>query len=155
MQIRVDEVGAVIHPLLNQMAAVARGVNQDVVGLDLKPALDNGLEVFVLDFKFLEGQIIHVDNEFVIAVLDAGDNALQVLELMLVDLNHAQALVVVFVENRLDARAFPRARIPVEQDIIGLAPLHKSLGIGGQPCLLALITHDIGQTDVTGGRNRL
>ena len=66
----LDGIGAVCPRLANQMAAIARRVDQHVVRLDLETAFDDGLEVLVLDFEFLERQVVHVDDKFVIAVLD-------------------------------------------------------------------------------------
>ena len=79
------------------MTAVARGIDQDIIRLDLQTALNNGFQIFVLHLKFLKGQIIHINDEFVIAVLDTGNDTLKILELMLIDLNHAQPLVIVFI----------------------------------------------------------
>ena len=95
---------AVIPVLLDQMTPVGSRVDQDIVRPRFHTALDNSFQELVLDFKFLKRKIIHIDNKFIIPILDLCNHGRQILELMLVDLDHAQALSVKFIDNRLDAR---------------------------------------------------
>ncbi len=48
-------VVAVVPGLFDQMAAVARGVDQHVVGLRLHAALDDGFQIFIFDFEIFKG----------------------------------------------------------------------------------------------------
>ncbi len=58
----------------HQMPPVGSGVNQHVLRLFLKPALNNGFQIFILYLKILKAQIIHVNNEFVISVFNLGNH---------------------------------------------------------------------------------
>ena len=82
-------VVAVAPGLLDQMTAVGGRVDQDIVGLCLHTALDDGLQELVLHFKFFKGQVVHIDDEAVVPVFDLGDHIGEILELMFVNLNHA------------------------------------------------------------------
>ena len=84
------------------MAAVRCGIDEHVLRLFLKSALDDRLQILVFDLKLLEGEIIHIDDELIIAVLDLRDHTIQILELMLVYLDHTEALIIVLIQYRLD-----------------------------------------------------
>ena len=133
------------------MAAVGGRVDQDIFRFGLQSALDDSLEVFVFDLKFLEGEVVHINNEAVVAVFHFGQDPLQVAELMLVDLDHAQAPVVILVEDGLDAGGFAGSGIPVEQDVVGGPAADKGLGIGDQSLLLQFVADQIVQDHVAGG----
>ena len=129
--------------LPDQMAAVRGGVDEHIVRLSLQSALDDRLQVFVFDFKLLEGEVVHVDDKFIIPVLDLGDDIVEVLELMLVHLDHPKALVIVFIEDSLDGGGFPGSRVPEEKAVVGPAPLHKGLCVVNEFFLGALIPHQL------------
>ena len=134
------------------MAAVGCGVNQYILGFGLQTALDDGLEIFVLDLEFLEGKVVHIDNETVVAVFYLCKDSLQVAELMLVDLDHAQAPVVILIQNGFDTGGFSGTRIAVQKDIVGRAPADKSLGIGDQFLLLQLVADEVIEDHIAGRR---
>ena len=104
------------------MTAVGCRIDQDIVRLRLHTAFDDGLQELVLDLKFFERKIIHVDDELVIAVLDLGDDRREILELVLVDLDHAQALRIELVDDRLDARGFTGTAVAEQQDVVRRFP---------------------------------
>ena len=64
---------------------------------------------------------------------------------MLVDLNHAQASVIVLIENRLNARGFSGAAVSKEKHVVCLSPLDEGLRIFHQLFLLPLIAHQISE----------
>ena len=99
-------MGIILPRLLDEVTAVGCCVDQHIVWLCLDATLDNSLQELVLDLKFFEGEIVHVDNELVVAVLDLGDDRGKILKLMLVDLDHAQALWIKLIDDGLDAGGF-------------------------------------------------
>ena len=79
------------------MAPVGSGIDQHVVRLSLQSPLNDRLQIFVLYLKLFKRKIIHIDDKFVISILDLGDNVIEILELVLVYLDHPQPLVVIFI----------------------------------------------------------
>ena len=55
------------------MPAVRCGIDQHIVRFPLQPSLDDRLQVFVLRLKFLEREVVHVNDKFIVAVLNLGD----------------------------------------------------------------------------------
>ena len=125
------------------MPAVGGSVDEYVVRLFLQPALDDCLQIFILDLELLKGEVVHVNDKLVVPVLDLGDDIVEVLELMLVHLDHPQSLVVVFVEDSLDGGGFPGPRVPEEKAVVGPAPLHKGLRVVYEFFLCALVPHQL------------
>ena len=125
-------VSPVIPGLTDQVAAVAGGIDQDILRLLLQPAFNDCLQVLVVGLKILEGQIVHIDDKPVIAVLDPVDHGIQIMQLMLVQFDDTQATVIVLVEDRLDAGGLTGAGIPVEKNIIARSARHKGLGVFNQ-----------------------
>ena len=146
-------VRAVGPGLADQVTAVGGRVDQHVLGFGLEAALDHCLEVFVFDLELLKGEVIHVDDKAVVAVFDLGQDPLQIAELVFVDLDHAEAAVVILVEDGLDAGGFARAGIAVEQDVVGGASADKCLGIGDQFLLLQFIADQVIEHDIAGRRD--
>ena len=136
------------------MSSVGRRIDQDVLRLCLQSALDHSLEILVFDLKFFKRQIVHIDDKTVIAVLDFRDDALQILELVLVDFDHAESLAVVAVQDRLDAGGFAGARVAVQKNVIGHAAVYKGLCVGDQLLLLQIIADQILQLHVACGGDR-
>ena len=85
------------------MPAVRGGIDQNIFRLLFQSALNDCLQVLVFDLKFLKGKIVHINDEFVIPVLDLRNHLVQILELMLVNLNDPKPLIIVTVQDRLDA----------------------------------------------------
>ena len=68
----------------DQVASVGGCIDQYVVRFFLKTALDHCLQIFIFDLKLFKREIIHVNNELVIAVFDLCDDIIQITELVLV-----------------------------------------------------------------------
>ena len=66
---------------------------------------------------------------------------------MLVDFNHPQAAVSVFVQNRLDGGGFARARVAVEQHVVRRAPRHERFRVLPKLLLLRLVANQVGEQD--------
>ena len=125
------------------MAAVGGGVNQHVFRAGLHAPFDHRLQELVLHLVFLKGKVVDENQEAVIPVLDLPQQGRQFPELVLVDLNHPQALVVILVDQGLDAGGFSRPRVAVEQHVVGVLPGQERLRIPAQLRLLALIAQKI------------
>ena len=154
MHLIVGPIIPVSPGLLDQMSPVGGRIDQDILRLRLKTALYDCLEILVLDLELFKRQIVHVDDEPIVAVLDLRDDALQVLELVLVDFDHSKALAVIAVQDRLDARGLAGARVSVQKDVVGHAPLHKSLCICDQLLFLQLVADQVLQLHVARRRDR-
>ena len=89
MHIIADMIRSVIPAFADKMTPVACRIDEDVVRLHFETAFDDCLEVFIFNLEILEGKIIHIDDEFIVAVFHLGDDALEIRELVLVDFNHA------------------------------------------------------------------
>ena len=83
-----------------------------------------------------------------------GNDSGQILELMLIDFNHAQALVIVLINQRLDAAGFARAAVAKEQHIVGRTSLYKGFRVLTQCPLLALVANKVVKGDELGVGNR-
>jgi len=55
--------------LAHKMTPVAGCIDQNVVRLFLQATLDHSLQIFIFDFKFLKGKIIHVKTHKPIIVI--------------------------------------------------------------------------------------
>ena len=147
MQI-VSSLFLVTEFFTDQMSAVGSCIDQYIFRLAFQSAFDHGLQVFIFDFKFLKGKIIHIDNKTIISVFDLSDHIIQILELMFVNFNDTQSLVVIFIENAFDAGGFSGAGITKKQTVVCFSSLHKSFGIFDQFLLCQLITYQVIQVYV-------
>jgi len=93
----------------------------------------------------------------VVAVFDQGNDGGQIFELVLVNLDDPQTVVVVLVEDGLDASRFSGAAVTIEQQIVRCFTCDEGLGIFNQHALLHLIADQIIESDIDsiGDRNQL
>ena len=129
--------------LLDEMAAVGCGIDEDIVGLCFHTSFDDCLQVFVLDLEVLKGKVVHVNDKLVITGLDLGNHIGKILELVLVDLDETEALRIELVECRLDSGGLSCSGITVKQHIVCTFTLDKIPGIVEDLLLLKLVTHQI------------
>ena len=140
--------------LPNKMTSVAGCIDQDVVRLFLKTALDHCFQIFIFDFKFLKGKIIHIKNKFVITVFDLCDHIIQILKLVLVHLDNAKSFVIITVQDTFDAGRFASSCITKKQAVIGLSSSYKSLRVLDQLLLGDFISNQIIQIHMGDSGNR-
>ena len=107
--------------------------------------LDHSLEIFILDLMLLEGQIVDIYNEAIIALLDGRNHSRQQAELMLIDLDHAQTALKILIEHRLDAGGLARSAVTVQQHVVGALAFDEGLGVLLELSLLMLVADKIGQ----------
>ena len=67
---------------------------------------------------------------------------------MLVDFNHPQSLIIIFVDKRLNAAGFACTTVTKKQHVICRAACYKSLRIFQQALLLVLITDEISKDNL-------
>ena len=134
---------AVMEALPNQMSAIARCINQNVGRLFLKAALNDRLQIFILRLVLFEGKVIHVQNELIIPVLDAGNDIVEIAELVPAHLNNPKSPLIILIGNCLDARRFAGSRLAVKQTVIGRLSLYKGLRVLNQLLLRNLISDQI------------
>ena len=129
------------------MTPVRSRINQNIFGTRLNAALNYRLQEFVLGLVFLKGEIVHVDDEAVISILDFREYFGEPPELVLINLYHAEAVLVVLVHHGLNARGLSGSAVTVEQHIVGSLPAEKGLCILPELLLLALIADEIRELD--------
>ena len=144
----VLHVRPVLPGLPDEVPPVGGGVEQDVVRLRLHTALNDGFQELVLHLVLLKGEVVNKDDEAVVPVLHHRDHGGQIAELVLVDLDHAQALVIVLVDEGLHAGGLARARVAIEQGVVGAPPGQEGFRVRPQLFLLALVAHQILQHDL-------
>ena len=137
----------IIPGLFDEMAAVGCGIDQHIVGPGLQPSFDHSLQIFVLYFEILETEVIHIDNEFIISVLYGGYHGRKILEFMLVDLDHAEALIIIFIDKRLDGGGLAGSRISEKKTVICSFALDEGFRVVSQAFFLNLISNQIIQHD--------
>ena len=84
------------------MSAVRSCIDQHIIRLSLKPALNYRFQIFIFNLKFFKRQIIHINNEFIIAVLHLCNHIVQVLELMFIHFDHTESLIVILIQDCFD-----------------------------------------------------
>ena len=141
-------VGFIFECLTYQMSSVGSCIDQDIIRFLLQTAFDHRFQIFVLNLEFFKRKIIHINNKFVIPVLDLCDHIIQVFELMLVHFDHTKSLVIILVQDCLDRRRFTGSGITKKQTVISFFALYKCLRIIDQFLLGNVIAHQIIQMDV-------
>ena len=138
-----------------QMSSVTCCIDQDIVRLLLQTTLDHCLQIFIFDFKFLEWQIIHIDNEFIVSVLDLGDHIIQILKLMLIHLDNTKSLIIITVQDSLDTWGFTCTRITKKQTVVCLSASYESFCILDQFLLRDFISDQVFQFHMSDPCDRL
>ena len=128
------------------MAAVGGGADPHVFRRRLRPALHDGLQIFIGGLVFLKGQIIQKQKKTVVAALYLPQNVGDQVILLLVKLNEPQSLIGVLVDEGLDTGGFSGTGIAVEQHVVAALPPQKGFRIADQQILLLPVAHQIRQT---------
>ena len=129
------------------MAPVGCRIDQDIVRSCFHTALDHSLQIFVLNFKFLKGKVIHINDKLIVPVLDICDHRRKILELVLVNLDHAKAIIIILIDDRFDTGRLAGTAVTKEQHIVGSFSLYKGFGILHKLLFLDLIAHKIRKHD--------
>ena len=143
----VFHVVSVVPGFLDQVASVGGCVDQNIIGSGFHTTLNDCLEEFVFQLIVFKGKIVDEDNESVIAVLYGCDDLREVAELVLVDLDHAESRIVIFVDEGLDRGGFARSGIAVEKHVVCGDTAEKCLCVFRERFFLKLIAHHIGKHD--------
>ena len=129
-----------------EMAAVACRIDQNILRFAFQSTLDHGFQIFIFNLKFFERKIIHVDNKFVIAVFDLGNNLIQIYKLMLIYFDDSQSLIIILIQDTFDAGRFTCSCITEQQTVICLSSTYKCLCIFDEFLFWYLIADQIIQT---------
>src|SRR4051794_19311617 len=116
------------------MAAVGGGVQYHVAGPRLDAALQDGLEASVVALALVERQVVHEQDESLRPIPELLDDPGEIAEVVSGDLDQAQAVRGVLVEERLDGGRLAGAPVAVEEDAVG--------GVAGQE-LLGVLEHQL------------
>ena len=139
---------AVMEALPNQMSAIARCIDQNVGRLFLKAALNDRLQILILRLVLFEGKVVHVQNKLIIPVLDAGNDIVEIAELVPAHLNDPKSPLIILIGNCLDAGGLAGPRLAVEQAVVGRLSLHKGLRVLDQLLLRNFISDQILHVDM-------
>ena len=124
--------GTIVQPFRHQVAAVAGGVNQQILRPRLDPPFEQSLEFAVVDFRFVEGKIVAEENEAVrVGAQQFGDGR-QLKEVFLAHLDQAQAGAGEFAEQPLDRRRFAGAPGAPEEHVVGRQAVDELAGVLAQ-----------------------
>mmetsp|Transcript_71390 Transcript_71390/g.168262 ORF Transcript_71390/g.168262 Transcript_71390/m.168262 type:complete len:240 (-) Transcript_71390:255-974(-) len=143
------------HLLGQQMAAVAGGVDQQVVGGRGDRAIEHTLERLVAGFTVVEAQVVAEHDETLGPARHLLDKVGQIDQIGLVDLDQPQALAGELVEHRLDQRALAGALGAGQQDIVGRTAGDELGRVAQQALFLRLDLLEIGQPDARDLGHRL
>ena len=141
----VFHVVAVIPALFDQVTAVGCCIDQDIIRTGLHASFDDCLQEFVFNLEVFERKVIHVNDKAVVPVFYLCNDGGQILELMLVNLDHTKSLIIIFVEQCFDAGRLSGTGISTEQYVVGRKSFDKCLCIINQLFLLDLISDQIFQ----------
>ena len=137
--------GAVRYGLLDEMAAVAGGVDRDILGPAAYAALQNGLQGGEVIVVGGEAEIVDEKDEFQgiggQGIHQIGD----LVELILLDLHQPQALGSKVVGDGLDGAGFAGAGVAVEQHIVGGLAVQQGLGVGDDLLPLLFVAWELFQ----------
>ena len=126
-----------------QMSSVGGCIDQHIVRLYFQSTLNNSFQIFIFNFKFFKAQIIHINDKFIVSVLDLCNHIIEILELMLVHLDHTQSQIVIAVDNTLDTGGFTSTCITKQQAVICRSSLYECLCIINELLLRNLIANQI------------
>ena len=104
MQLAIDQLALLVlaQVFRQQVAAIGGGAEQHIIGRGADRTVEHRFERLVAGIIGLEGQIIAVEQEALGTAKQRFNDLRQVEQIMPVDLDQAQALPGVFVEQRLD-----------------------------------------------------
>ena len=130
----------------DKVTTVAGRIDQNIVRFTLQTTFDHSFQIFVFNFKFFEGKVIHVDDKLVIAVLDLSNDLVQILELMLVSFNDTKSLIIILVQDSLDTGGFTCTCITEQQTVVCFSASDKCFCVFDQFLFRDLIAYQVIQT---------
>ena len=136
-----------LHVLGQQVAPVARGIDQHVVGGLRHRAVEDRLQRLVARLAFIEAQVVAEHDEVLRTLGHQVDDIGQIDKVGLVDLDEAQPAAAQLVEAGLDERALARAARTRQQHVVRAVPLHELQRVAQQAFLLRLDLAQVGQAD--------
>ena len=143
-----------LHELRHQVAAVRRRVDEHVVGGGRDRAVERDLERLVARLRRLEREVVAEHDEPLRPPGDEIDDVREIDEVLLVDLDQAQALAVEAVEERLDERALAGAARAGEQHVVGRPAGDELAGVALDQRLLPVDALQVGEPDLVRVRDR-
>ena len=136
---------AVVHAFLDQMTAVAGGVDRHIVAAPADAALQDRFQRGKVVVVGREAQIVDEQDElqrvFRQLVHQGGD----LVQLVLLHFDQAQAVGCKLVGNGLDRARFARAGVAVQQYIVGGLAIQQGAGVGNDFFALPLIAGQLAQ----------
>ena len=136
------------------MATIGGCINKNIVRTFFQASLNDSFQVFVLNLKLFKGKVIHVNNEFIISVFDLCNQLIQILKLMLVNLNHTKSLIVIFIQDALDAGGFSGSGIAKKQTVVCFLALDKRFRVVDQLLLWNFVADKIRKAHIRNVGNR-
>ena len=144
-----------LEVLGHQVPTVGGGVDQHVVRRGGDRAVEDDLERPEGGVAGIERQVVAEDDEALGPSFEEVDDVRQVDEVVLLDLDHAQAARGVFVEQRLDQRRFAGAARAGEQHVVGRPTGDELPRVDVDARLLRLDVAQVGEADRRDARQGL
>ena len=136
------------------MAAVAGGINRYIVAAPADAALQNRLQCRKVVIVGGKTQIVNKEDEFQRVLGQLVHQGGNLVELIFLHLNQAQAIGGKLVGNGFDRAGLAGARIAVKQHIVGGAAFQQGAGIGNDFLALLLIAGQFAQALRVGVAHR-
>ena len=108
----------VLHVFRHQMATIAGGVQAHILRRQFQGAFQHTFQMLVLMFSVLERQVIAVDDKALTAFADIINDIRQILQVVLVHLDHPQPPRRKLVQQRLDDGGLAGAPAAPQQHMV-------------------------------------
>ena len=135
----------VLERLLDEMPPVARRVNRDVAGAATDTSLEDGLQCGEVIVVRREAEVIDKQDELQRVRRELIHEIRDLVELVLLHLDEAQAPCRILVRDRLDGTRLAGARIAVQQHIVRRTSIQQRLCVRDDLLALLLVARQLGQ----------
>ena len=135
----------VLERLLDEMPPVARRVNRDIAGAAPDTSLEDGLQCGEVIVVRREAEVIDKQDELQRVRRELIHEIRDLVELVLLHLDEAQAPRRILVRDRLDGTRLAGARIAVQQHIVRRTSIQQRLGVRDDLLTLLLVARQLGK----------
>ena len=135
----------VLERLLDEMPPVARRIDRDIAGAAPDTSLEDGLQCGEVIVVRREAEVIDEQDELQRVRRELIHEIRDLVELILLHLDEAQAPRRILVRDRLDSTRLAGARIAVQQHIVRRTSIQQRLGVRDDLLTLLLVARQLGQ----------
>ena len=136
----------VLERLLDEVPPVARRVNRDIAGATSDASLEDGLQCGEVIVVRREAEVIDEQDELQRVRCELIHEIRDLVELVLLHLDEAQAPRRILVRDGLDGTRLAGARIAVQQHVVRRTSIQQCLGVRDDLLALLLVARQLGQS---------